>query len=163
MDQMLGRPAMPLPMAPSSDAQKWSELPAKFTRHGANAEMRMQCFLMIRDRQERVAMAKLKDIEGWAFPAETMRFNESPGQAAARVATSWFTTPPRQVWLERILSFPATGNEDNRWYVIFVYAAEAESDLTPTADTEEVRFVGMDAPPGEFAFSHADVWAALRE
>jgi ADP-ribose pyrophosphatase YjhB (NUDIX family) len=145
-----------------TDAQKWSELPAKFTLHDAPAELRMQCFLVIRDGEERVAMAKLQDTPGWAFPAETMRFNEAPDEAVARVARSWFEVPPSEVWLERVLSFPATGPEDSRWYVIFVYGAKAPADLKATPDTEKVQFFDPATPPDAFAFSHVDVWRALQ-
>jgi ADP-ribose pyrophosphatase YjhB (NUDIX family) len=146
-----------------TDAQKWNELPAKFSLHDAPAELRLQCFMLIRDEQDRVAMAKLQDVDGWAFPAETMRFNESPDQAIARVARSWFEVPPSEVWLERVLSFPALGPEDNRWYVIFVYGAKAPADLKPTPDTEKLAYHAMDKPPAAFAFSHVDVWRALQE
>gem|GEM_PF-7088139 len=146
-----------------ADAHKWNELPAKFTLHDAPAELRLQCFLLIRDEHDRVALAKLQDTEGWAFPAETMRFNESPDEAVARVARSWFEVPPSEVWLERVLSFPATGPEDSRWYVLFVYGAKAPGDLKPTPDTEKLSFFAMDKPPERLAFSHVDVWRALQE
>ncbi|MEA3200291.1 MAG: hypothetical protein QOE90_1719 [Thermoplasmata archaeon] len=153
---------MSLPM--HGDAQKWSELPAKFTVHDAHAELRLQCFLTIRDEQDRVLLAKLAENEGWAFPAETMRYNEAPDEAVARVARSWFQKGPEEVWLERVLSFPATGPEDNRWYMIFVYGAKPPADLTPTPDTEKVAYFPLkDVPKEGLAYSHRDVWQALQQ
>lgn len=145
-----------------ADAAKWNELPAKFTLQESTGELRMQCFLIIRDEQDRIALAKLQDYDGWTMPAETMKFNESPDEAVARVARSWFEIPPSEVWLERVLSFPATGPEDNRWYVIFVYGAKAPADLKATPDTEKIVFAAPTSPPGPFAMSHADVWRALQ-
>lgn len=153
--------AMSLPV--KQDVSKWNELPAKFTLHEAPAELRLQCFLLLRDEQERVLLAKLKDVEGWAFPAETMKFNESPDDAVARVARSWFEVGPSEVWLERVLSFPATGADDNRWYVLFVYGARSGAELKPTPDTEAVKHFALDKAPAEgLAFAHADVWRALQ-
>lgn len=139
----------------------YGSLPAKFAHKEADVEFRLQCFLTVKDAQGRVALARVQGIEGWCMPAETMRVNEAPEQAAVRVARSWFQTPVG-LWLDRVLSFPATGPEDNRWYVIFVFAADAPADLQGTPDTEEIRFVAPgEAPPGPFAMSHRDVWSAL--
>jgi len=152
---------MSLPM----NAPSWSQLAARFTLNDSpqHAELRMQCFLLIRDEKERVALAKLADYDGWTFPAETMKFNESPDEAVARVAKAWFDVPPTEVWLERVLSFPATSHEDNRWYLIFVYGAKAPADLKPTPDTEKLQYHALDAPAPKLAMSHADVWHALQQ
>lgn len=149
---------MPLPLAPKTP---FDELPAKFVHLEGKVELRLQCFLLARDAQERVCLARIEGFEGWCVPGEAMRVNESPDQAAVRVARGWFETP-MQVWLERVLSFPATGPEDNRWYVVFVYAADAPKDLKGTADTLEMGFFPLGQPPGPFAMAHGDVWAALR-
>lgn len=147
---------MSLPLQTAYDA-----LPAKFAHKESDVELRMQCFLTVKDAQGRVALVRVQDIDGWCIPAETMRVNESPEQAAVRVARTWFTTPVG-MWLDRVLSFPATGPQDNRWYVVFVFAADAPADLKGTPDTEEIRFCALDAPPGPFAMSHRDVWTALQ-
>lgn len=152
-----GGGAMSLPVLRT----QYDALPAKFTHAEGQVELRLQCFLLVRDAQERVCLAKIEGIEGWCIPAETMRVNESPDQAATRVARSWFQTP-MQLWLERVLSFPATGPQDNRWYVIFVYGADAPADLKGTPDTLEMGFFPLAEPPGPLGMSHGDVWNALR-
>lgn len=149
----------PLPMATPKTV--FDELPAKFVHPEGKVEFRLQCFLLVRDAQERVCLARIEGYDGWCIPGESMKVNESPDQAAVRVARSWFQTP-LGVWLERVLSFPATGPEDNRWYLVFVYAADAPADLKGTADTQEMAFFPPGQAPGPFAMSHADVWDALR-
>lgn len=147
---------MSLPMA----TEKWNELPAKFRQLDADVELRMQCFLTVKDAEGKILHVKVRDIEGWCIPAETMKFNESPEQAAVRVARTWFETPVG-MWLDRVLSFPATGGDDNRWYVIFVFAADAPAGLKGTPDTEALRWVAPGEPATGFAMAHADVWTAL--
>ena len=139
----------------------YDQLPAKFAHKEADVEFRLQCFLTVKDAQGRVLLMRIQGVDGWCLPAETMRVNEAPEQAAVRVARSWLSTPVG-MWLDRVLSFPATGPEDNRWYVIFVFAADAPSDLKATPDTEEMGFFALDAPPAPFAMAHRDVWTALQ-
>lgn len=136
-------------------------LQARFRHVDANRELRLQCFLTVRDAEGRVATLRIQGIDGWCIPGESMRLNESPDQAAVRVASTWFATP-MQVWLERVLSFPATSDEDNRWYLVFVYAADAPAGLKGTPDTDELAFRALGEPPSPFAMSHADVWNALK-
>lgn len=149
---------MPLPMAPPRT--EYDELQAKFVHLEGKVEFRLQCFLTVRDAQDRVCLARIQGYEGWCLPGEVVKVNESPDQAAVRVARSWFETP-MQVWLERVLSFPATGPEDNRWYLIFVYAADAPEGLKGTPDTIEMAFHPAGSAPGPFAMAHGDVWNAL--
>ncbi|HEX2022109.1 MAG TPA: NUDIX domain-containing protein [Candidatus Thermoplasmatota archaeon] len=147
---------MPLTVTPQAIAQA----PAKFA-HENGVQLRLQCFVTIRDAQDRVGLVRVEGIEGWCIPGETMLVNESPDQAAVRVARTWFRTP-LGLQLERILSFPATGGDDDRWYLLFVYHADAPAALEGTPDTQEVRFFGLDETPSPFAMAHADVWGALR-
>lgn len=128
-------------------------------KHENGTQLRLQCFLAIRDAQGRAATVRVQGIEGWCIPAESMYLNESPEQAAVRVARMWFQTP-LGVQLDRIVSFPATGPEDDRWYLVFVFHADAPANLVGTPDTLEIKFRGKDeAAP--FAMSHADVWPHL--
>lgn len=132
---------------------------AKFA-HDNGTGLRLQCFLTIRDAEGRVATLRVQGIDGWCIPGETLLLNESPDQAAVRTARTWFQTP-LGLQLDRVLSFPATGPEDDKWYLIFVYHADAPADLKGTPDTEEIRFVSPAEAPGPFAMAHADVWNAL--
>lgn len=131
---------------------------ARFT-HENGTQLRMQCFVIVRDQQERVATLRVQGIDGWCLPGESMLLNESPDQAAARTARTWFVTP-LGLQLDRILSYPATGPEDDRWYLIFVYHADAPADLQGTSDTLEMAFRGKGDVP-QFAMSHRDVWEQL--
>jgi hypothetical protein len=64
--------------------------------------------------------------------------------------------------LDRILSFPATGADDDRWYLLFVYHADAPANLKGTSDTVAIEFHAKSDPPaGGFAMAHLDVWNAL--
>ena len=135
---------------------------ARFT-HENGTQLRMQCFLLVRDAQDRVATLRVQGIDGWCFPGESMLLNESPDQAAVRVARTWFTSP-LGMQLDRILSFPATGPGDDRWYLLFLYHADApEGGLQATPDTEEIVFRSLKDPMPQLAMSHADVWNALRQ
>lgn len=132
---------------------------AKFV-HESGVGLRLQCFLAVRDEAGRVATLRVQGIDGWCLPGETLLLNESPDQAAVRTARTWFQTP-LGLQLDRILSFPATGGEDNKWYVIFVYHADAPADLKGTPDTEKIHFAGPQDEPLQFAMAHGDVWGAL--
>lgn len=144
---------MSLPMAQQQPVQ------AKFL-HENGTSLRMQCFVAVRDGEGRVLTLRVQGIEGWVLPGENMLLNESPDQAAVRVARMWFESP-LGLQLDRILSFPATGPEDNRWYLIFVYHADAPEGLRATPDTEEMLFRGPGKPPEAWGMSHQDVWREL--
>ena len=162
---------MSLPMAQPS-AQP---VQARVT-HENGTQLRMQCFVTIRDGQGRVATVRVQGIDGWCLPGESMFVNESPDQAAVRVARMWFVSP-LGLQLDRILSFPATGPEDDRWYLLFIYHAvvaprhdlssaaasdaDAPADLKGTPDTLELVFRGKDDAPPQWAMSHKDVWDSL--
>lgn len=137
-----------------------NQLPAKFLHEMGNWKLRLQCFVTVRDAQRRIALVRLQDVEGWCIPGETMLFNETPDDAARRVARSWFTVPVGMA-LDRILSFPATSAEDNAWYLVFVYDAEVRGELKGTPDTLEIRWVDAGEAPGPFAFAQGEVWQAL--
>jgi len=141
------------------DVKIISQDPAKFA-HDNGTQLRMQCFVIVRDGQQRVAALRVEGIEGWCLPGESMRVNESPDEAAVRTAKSWFASP-LGLQLDRVLSFPAAGGDDNRWYVLFVYAADAPADLKGTPDTVELAFFDKSAPPAPFGMAHQDVWDAL--
>lgn len=147
---------MTLPMAtpPSQPVQ------ARFA-HENGTQLRLQCFVIVRDAQDRIGAMRIQGYDGWCLPGESMLVNESPDDAARRVAKMWFETPIG-MQLDRILSFPATGPEDDRWYLIFVYHADAPQGLKGTSDTLELKFFPHGAPPPQFAMAHSDVWAQLR-
>lgn len=149
---------MSLPLA-QPNAQP---IQAKFEHAESGVKLRLQCFLVVRDDKERIACVRVQGIDGWCLPAESMYVNESPDQAAVRVARMWFKSPVG-MQLERVLSFPATGADDDRWYMIFVYHADAPAQLIGTDDTEEIMFFPPGAPPERFAMAHGDVWAALTQ
>ena len=135
---------------------------ARFT-HENGTHLRLQCFLIVRDAQDRVATLRVQGIDGWCLPGESMVLNESPDQAAVRVARTWFESP-LGMQLERVLSFPATGPGDDRWYLLFVYHADAPAGgLKGTSDTEEIVFRSLGDPAPQFAMSHLDVWNALKQ
>lgn len=127
--------------------------------HENGTQLRLQCFVIVRDQEGRVATLRVQGIEGWCLPGESMLVNESPDQAAVRTARTWFETP-LGLQLDRILSYPATGPEDDRWYLLFVYHADAPADLQGTSDTIEMKFRAKDDVP-TFAMAHRDVWEQL--
>lgn len=133
--------------------------PAKFA-HENGTQLRLQCFVTVRDDKGRILLLRVQGIEGWCIPGETMLVNESPDEAAVRVARTWFKSP-LGLQLDRILSFPATGGEDDRWYLLFLYHADAPADIQATPDTQEMMFHPLHAPPTQWAMSHGDVWEAL--
>lgn len=146
---------MSLPLAqPNAQAVQ-----ARFT-HENGTKLRLQCFVVVHDAQGRVATVRVLGIDGWCIPGESMVLNESPDQAAVRVARMWFVTP-LGLQLDRVLSYPPTGPDDDRWYLLFVYHAEAPAALKGTPDTVELSFRGKDDPPPQFAMSHRDVWDQL--
>jgi hypothetical protein len=149
------RGAMTLPMAnpPTQPVQ------ARFV-HENGTQLRMQCFVTVRDAEGRVATLRVQGIDGWCIPGESMLLNESPDQAAVRTARTWFVSP-LGLQLDRIMSFPATGPGDDRWYLLFVYNADAPTDLQATSDTQELKFRGKDDAPDVWAMSHRDVWDQL--
>lgn len=150
------RVAMSLPLARPGT----QPVQAKFVHEEGGTKLRLQCFLAVRDAEDRVATMRLQGIDGWCLPGENMVVNESPDEAAVRVARMWFDSP-LGLMLDRVLSMPATGPEDDRWYLIFVYHADAPADLKATTDTLEVRFRGKDDPPQDWAMSHGDIWPHL--
>ena len=153
--ERVGRP-MSLPLA-RPDAQP---VQAKFS-HENGTKLRLQCFLAVRDDKGRTACVRVQGIDGWCLPGENMNLNESPDEAAVRVARMWFSTP-LGLQLDRVLSMPATGGDDDRWYLIFVYHADAPRDLQGTSDTEEIMFHPPGAPPERWAMAHGDVWHGLQ-
>lgn len=147
---------MTLPMAQPNAAQP---VQARFA-HENGTQLRLQCFVIVRDAQGRVATMKIQGYDGWCLPGESMLLNEAPDQAAVRTARSWFDTP-LGLQLDRVLSFPATGADDDRWYLLFVYHADAPANLKGTSDTLALEFRGKDDAPGPFAMAHQDVWNAI--
>lgn len=129
--------------------------------HENGTGLRLQCFLIVRDEKRRVACLRLADNpQAWNLPGESMRLNEDPRDAAQRVASTWFETPlaPR---LADVYSYPATGPDDDRWYLLFVYEADAPVNLKGTPDTLEVKFVAPKEAPGPFAHDHVSVFAKI--
>jgi ADP-ribose pyrophosphatase YjhB (NUDIX family) len=136
---------------------------AKFNHETANVKLRIQIFLSVRDAEGRVACVRLQDNpDAWMLPGENLRLNEDPNDGALRVCRTWFETPlsPK---LADVQSYPATGGEDDRWYVLLVYEATAPAGgLKATPDTLEVTFAPVGKAPGPFALDHGSVFARLR-
>lgn len=135
--------------------------PARF-HHENGGQLRLQAFVIVRDASRRIATLRLAEYEGWMLPGETLLFNEDPHDAAARILKTWFATPPAAPKLVDVLSYPATGADDDRWYLLFVFEAQATPALGGTPDTQEIRFVEPGHAPGPWSLSHADVFAKLR-
>lgn len=139
--------------------QLQTRLPAKFTHEmGAGPRLRLQAFVVVRDEARRILCLKEKDV-GWMLPGELLAVNEAPDDAARRVVATWFKTP-LQMWLTEVLSFPATGPEDDKWYLIFLYEADAPEGLAYAEGTEEGKFFPAGKGP-EFAMAHADIFTRL--
>lgn len=149
--------SLPLAKPPTQPMQ------ARFVSEDGATKLRLQCFLIVRDAQDRIATLRIQGYDGWVMPGESMLLNESPDQAAVRVAKLWFDSPVG-MQLDRILSFPATGPDDDRWYLLFIYHAEAPpGGLNATPDTLEIVYRSLKDPAPPFAMSHIDVWNALKE
>lgn len=136
----------------------------KEPHHWVNSQglaLRLQCFVAVRDGQKRIALVRLKNSpEHWMLPGESFRPNEAPDEAARRVCEMWFG----QDLKARIAgwqNYPDNG--DQRWYLLFIYEAQAPAAGLPKPDdTEEIRFVAPGEAPGPFGMSHAEVFAQLR-
>lgn len=130
--------------------------------HWVNSEgvgLRLQCFLLVRDAQRRIACVRLKNNpDVWMLPGESLRPSEAPDAAARRVSESWFGADlePR---IAGFMNFPDEG--DQRWYVLFLYEAAAPAKLTEPDDTEDIVFVAPGKAPGPFGMDHGSVFARL--
>ncbi|HEV8361613.1 MAG TPA: NUDIX domain-containing protein [Candidatus Thermoplasmatota archaeon] len=132
--------------------------------HWVNSDglgLRLQCFLVVRDADRRVACVRLKDHgDRWSLPGESLKPNESPPMAAERIAQVWFGVPLPAKPAE-VQNFPDDG--DGKWYMVFTYEAPApKAGLPLLDDTAEIAFAPVGKPPGPFAMSHADVFARLQ-
>ncbi|MGQ0535736.1 MAG: NUDIX hydrolase [Methanobacteriota archaeon] len=125
-------------------------------------QLRLQCFLLVRDAKRRIACVRLKNNAlAWNLPGETMRPNEDPNEAARRVAELWFgeKLAPK---VAQVVNFPEEGG-DKRWYVLFLFEADAPAGgLKAPEDTEEIRFVEPGTIPGPWNLDHGSVWARVR-
>lgn len=61
----------------------------------------------------------------WYLPGVPLKFNEHPEEAAHRILTEELEVADREVKLLRVQSHKA---EQNRWYLMFLYASENLSD-----------------------------------
>lgn len=134
---------------------------AKFQHESEPVKLRLQAFLSIRDAQRRVALVRLSDRDDvWRLPGENVQLNEDPADAARRVAKMWFETP-LQPKLVDIQSYPPTGGEDDRWYLILVYEAAAPAGLKGTPDTVELAWRAPKDATGPWYSDHGSVVARL--
>lgn len=134
-------------------------LQAKFP-HESGVSLRLQCFVLPRDGEGRIAVQRIQGIDGWCLSGEMLLINEAPDAAAQRVVRSWYASP-METRLARVLNFPAMGNGDTKWYVVFVYEAQAPADLKRTPDCEALEFRALDDPPAPWGLSHEDIWRGL--
>ncbi|HWG90002.1 MAG TPA: NUDIX domain-containing protein [Candidatus Thermoplasmatota archaeon] len=137
---------------------------AKFN-HPNGTSLRLQAFVVVRAADGRVAAVRTQDNpDVWFLPGETLLLNEDPAEAAKRVLRSWFTTPLDAPELVDVFSYPATGGEDNRWYLLFMYQLQLSPGalLEATPDTLELQFItpGENAP-GPWGADHKSVWEMI--
>ncbi|MCA1813547.1 MAG: NUDIX hydrolase [Halobacteriales archaeon] len=132
--------------------------------HWVNSEgtgLRLQCFLVVRDADQRIACVRLKSSpDQWSLPAESFKPSEHPDDAARRVGEMWFGSDlkPKLVGFQ---NYPDDG--DQRWYLLFLYEAHApKGGFKLPEDTAEIAFAPAGKPPGEFAMDHGSVFASLR-
>lgn len=138
-------------------------IPAKFRHESEPVQLRLQCFLLLRDEQRKVACLRLENAPDlWNLPGETLRLNEDPHDAARRVAKTWFESAIPDPRLVDVFSYPPTGGDDDRWYLLFVYEAPAPKGLKGTPDTVALSFAAPGSPPGPFAMSHSEVFERVR-
>ncbi len=129
--------------------------------HPAGVRLTLQCAVIVRDAERKIAAVKLADFpDGWRLPIENMFLNEDPADAAKRVAKLWFDSP-LDTRLATVFSYPPTGGEDDKWYLLFVYEADAPADLKVTSDTEELTFVPAGKAPGPWGAAHHEVFDRL--
>ncbi|MHB8586066.1 MAG: NUDIX hydrolase [Thermoplasmatota archaeon] len=134
---------------------------ARFRHESAPVNLRMQTFVIVRDAARKVALLRLEDQpELWRLPGESMLLNESPAEAAARVASLWFSTPLAPHLVD-VQSYPSGGGEHDHWYLLFIYEARAPQNLRGTPDTKEISFVAPGKAPGPMFGDHESVLARL--
>jgi hypothetical protein len=134
---------------------------ARFRHETAPVFLRLQAFVIPRDAQRRVAVLRLEDDPTlWRLSGEQIHLNESPADAASRVASLWYSTPLAPHLVD-VQSYPPAGGDDDRWYLVFIYETKAPPDLKGTPDTHELRFVNVGEAPGPMFGDHASVLARL--
>lgn len=130
---------------------------ARFVHESEDVKLRLQVFLLARDASGRVATVRVEEWpDAWLLPGENLLLGEDPADGAARVAAGYFDSPVGEPRLLSVESFPP--EDDGRWYLVFVYEADAPADLQGTPDTLELRFSEPGDPPGPFGFDHATMW-----
>lgn len=146
----------PIMTLPSTTPRKESP------QHFYNREgllLRLQAFVIVRNKDRRVACLRIEGYDGWMLPGETVLPNESPHDAAARIGKTWFVSPAKTRLVD-VQSYPDT--DDGRWYMLFIYEAdEPAGGLKGTPDTREIAWAPVGKAPGTFAMDHADVFARL--
>jgi ADP-ribose pyrophosphatase YjhB (NUDIX family) len=131
--------------------------------HWVNSEglgLRMQCFLVVRDADRRVACVRLKNSpDAWNLPGESFKPNESPDDCARRVSETWFGVDlkPKVLGFQ---NFPDHG--DGKWYVLVLYEAQApKGGFQLPEDTAEIAFAPVGKAPGNFQMDHGTVFGKL--
>ncbi len=132
---------------------------ARFVHDGTGQGLRLQCFVLPRDAEGRLASLRIEGYEdAWLLPGEMMLLNESPMEAAERVAETYFTTPLEDLSLRSVESWPPEDPDDGKWYLVFVFDALAPEGLEGTPDTLELDYFAPDDPPTPLGFDHASIW-----
>ncbi|MHB8605083.1 MAG: NUDIX domain-containing protein [Thermoplasmatota archaeon] len=136
---------------------------ARFNHETAPTALRLQTFLLIRDEKRNVLGAQLDANGGkWSLPGETMLLNESPQEAAQRIAKTWFESPIPGAKLVDVFSYPATGADDDRWYLIFIFETHVAAMPKATPDTLALKFFAPGDAHGPWAMSHHEVWERVK-
>lgn len=125
-------------------------------------QLRLQCFVIVRDEDDRVALVREKERPNVLnLPGETVIPNSNLDEMAGRVSELWFVDR-LDTEVSQVLSWPAE-DPNGKWYIVFLYEADKPADgLKMPDDTEEFVWVSTKGdPPGDLAMNHVDVWEQL--
>lgn len=158
------RPADAPADAPSASLKTATFPVPEQPHHWVNSEglgLRLQCFLVVRDRDRRVACVRLKaNPQVWSLPGETLKPNEDLLAAAERVSHAWFGHG-LDLHFAGVQNYPDTG--DGKWYVLFLFEGDAPKEgFKLPDDTAEIAFAPVGKPPGPFGMDHGTVFGRLR-
>jgi ADP-ribose pyrophosphatase YjhB (NUDIX family) len=133
--------------------------PARYSHDKTGTGLRMQAFLILRDERGRIPVQRIEDFpDSWLLPGEMVQEGEDPRDAADRIAGMYFESEVEGIEFADLLNFPPDPPHHEKWYMIFVFEAEAPDDLAFPDDTLEHRFTDPDDPPVPLGFDHATVW-----
>lgn len=126
-------------------------------------QLRLQCFVIVRDDEGRVACVREKERpQVWNLPGETVPPDTDVRGFSRDVSELWFVEPLETRPLD-VLTWTTDEPGVDKWYITFLFEADAPEDgLDKPDDTEEIRFFALDEPPAEFAMDHGSIFEALK-